>query len=314
MFKSSFLSSRGSYGFVAPVGLIVACGALLALESRRSSTLRADATVYPDMDGDGLVDRQEPVLGTSEGVPDTDGDLYSDTEEFARGSSPIFSESIPHGTGLHAGITARGEADGLHALVAVYLPDSNFRGLDLQVGTLSGSRLIFLPRSILATRGTVDFVAADLPTASIALFDFRFPRSWVDHAGHLTMFATVGRVGTGTVDQVAVMELFNIGGVVVLAAPDPTTIPAIHVAAATSSAGTIYRPLTTGGDDTPRGWAIEQVCFQQSEPVGVNGAIVTNEVTSAECRVGWDGSCPGSCASSVGSTYTSIDPAALIGG
>lgn len=269
--------------------------------------------MYPDMDADGLVDRQERVLGTNEASPDTDGDHYSDTEEFARGSLPLYAAVIPQSIGLHAGITARGEADGLHALIAVYLPDSNFRSVDLQVGTVSGSRLVFIPRLMLETRGTIEFAAADLPTASIALLDFRFPRNWVDRTGHLTMFATVGHAGSGTVDSVAVMELFNIGGVITLAAPDPTSLPAANFSAA-ASGGTVYRPLTTGGDDTPRGWTIEEVCFQQSQPVGVSGAIITNEVVSAECQSGWDGSCPGTCASSVGSTYTSIDPAALIGG
>ena len=315
MFKSSFLSSscRGSSGFGAPLGLVAVCGVLLALESRRPSTVLAQASQYPDMDADGLVDRQERVLGTSEGLPDSDGDHYSDTEEFARGSSPLYAASYPHSAVLHAGITARGEPDGLHALIGVYLPDSNFRSVDLQVGLVSGSRIAFIPRTMLETRGTIDFAAADLHTASIALVDFRFPRTWVDRTGHLTIFATVGHIGTGTVDSLAVMELFNIGGVITLAAPDPTSLPAIHVAAA-ASGGTVYRPLTTGDDDSPRGWTIEEVCFQQSQPVGVSGAIVTNEVVSAECQSGWDGSCPGTCASSVGSTYTSIDPAALIGG
>lgn len=319
MFKSSSLSAsrRESFTFFAPLGLIAVCGAVLGLDLGRPSSVRADVTQWPDMDGDGLVDRQERVFGTNTTSRDTDGDGYSDTEEFARGSSPIYAQLTPGAPVLHAGISARGEPDGLHALIAVYMPDSNFRNIDLQVGTLSGTRLIFLPRTMLELRGTIDFVGASLPGASIALVDFRFPRSWVDRVGHLTMFATVGHVGSGTVESVAVMELFNIGGVVVLAAPDPTSIPIGQLAGggnAASSGGTVYKPLTAGGDDTPRGWTLEEVCFQESQPVGLSGSIVTNEVISAECRSGWDGSCPGSCASSVGSTYTSIDPAALIGG
>jgi hypothetical protein len=145
---------------------------------------------------------------------------------------------------------------------------------------------VYIPRLMLETHGTIEFAAADLPTASIALLDFRFPRNWVDRTGHLTVFATVGHIGSGTVDSVAVMELFNIGGVIMLAAPDPTSL----------------RPLTSrprppadripasddGEDDTPRGWTIEEVCFQQSQPVGVSGSIITNEVVSAECQSGWE--------------------------
>ena len=81
-----------------------------------------------------------------------------------------------------------------------------------------------------------------------------------------------------------------------------------------SGQGTIYRPLTGGGDDVPNGWAIDQICYQMSQAVAVNGAVVTHEVVSADCVSGWDGSCPPTCGSSVGSTFNSIDPVILIGG
>jgi hypothetical protein len=46
----------------------------------------------------------------------------------------------------------------------------------------------------------------------------------------------------------------------------------------------------------------------------VNGAIITNEIVSADCMNGWDGFCPPSCTSTVGSTYETVDPLGLIGG
>ena len=319
MFKSAFgsASCRETSQILAPFGVLVACGVVFGLEMRRPNVVRAEAIPSRDADGDGLPDRQEWILGTSPMLQDSDDDGFSDTEEFARGSSPLFPASIPLSAGLHVGMSARGEPDGLHGFIGVYLPDSSFRTVNLRIGVLSGRRLVYLPESFVEATATVEFAAADQPSASIALVDFHFPRAWVDHTGHLTMFATVGRVGSGSIDSVAVIDLFNIGGVVVLAMPDPTTTQASPFNGRGSAAvtgSTVYKPLTTGGDDTPRGWTTEEVCFQESEPVALSGSIVTNEVISAECKSGWDGSCPSTCSQSVGTTYTSIDPAALIGG
>ena len=318
MFKlaSVPVSPRDSTQLLAPLGVLVACGALLGIEMRRPASMLATTSTLPDLDIDGLPDSQERVIGTSPGLVDSDRDQYTDTEEFARGSSPIFQTSVPNSNVRHLAMSAHGEADGLHALIGVYLPDSDFRAVDLRVGMVSGTRIAYLPETLIESRATLEFVGADRPEAAVAVVDFRFARSLVDRTGHLTMFATLARKGSGIVESVSVIELFNVGGVIVLAMPDPFSMPALAMrgGAAAGSGGTIYKPLTPGGDDTPRGWTMEEVCFQESQPVGVSGSIVTNEVISAECRSGWDGSCPSTCSASVGSTYTTIDPASLIGG
>ena len=319
MFKNAFgsASCRETSQILAPFGVLAACGVLFGIEMHRPNVVRAEVVPARDLDGDGLPDQQEWVLGTNPLLPDTDGDGYTDTEEFARGSSALFPMSIPSNAGLHVGMSARGELDGLHGFIGVYVPDSNFRRVDLRIGMLSGSRIVYLPQSFVTTNATIEFTGANEASASIALVDFHFPRAWVDRTGHLTMFATVGWEGSGSIDSVSVIDLFNIGGVIALAMPDPTNLPAMQFGRGGGAAGsgsTVYKPLTTSGDDTPRGWTIEEICYQQSEPVRIWGSIVTNEVISAECQSGWDGSCPSTCADSVGSTYTSIDPAALIGG
>jgi hypothetical protein len=77
---------------------------------------------------------------------------------------------------------------------------------------------------------------------------------------------------------------------------------------------TIYMPLPLSEGDNPVNWVPGEICVQQSSPVGSAGAVLTQEVTSAECQDGWEAACPPSCASSVGTTFTTIDPAVLIGG
>jgi hypothetical protein len=47
---------------------------------------------------------------------------------------------------------------------------------------------------------------------------------------------------------------------------------------------------------------------------GVNGPVVEQEVSSAECTDGWASYCGSDCAASAGSTVTMLDPLALIGG
>jgi hypothetical protein len=42
--------------------------------------------------------------------------------------------------------------------------------------------------------------------------------------------------------------------------------------------------------------------------------MITQEVVTAECQDGWDGYCPSNCSSTVGNTYVTVDPVALIGG
>jgi hypothetical protein len=94
------------------------------------------------------------------------------------------------------------------------------------------------------------------------------------------------------------------------------------------TSGSIYVPLLpspdgsgnggngsgSGSGGAPVSWEPGEVCFQRSSTVGVDGAGTTNEVITAECVSGWDGFCPPGCSSTVGSTFRTVDPLALIGG
>jgi hypothetical protein len=293
---------------------MVTVGVLLGIDLRQPAKILANTSVDPDTDGDGLVDRQERILGTLLSATDTDGDGYSDSEELARQSSPVYPQFVPELRGLSTGLTAHGERDGIHAVIAVYIPNGRYRDVDLHVGTLVGRHLVVIPPSSFLPQSSVSFVPARDPNAIVALVDFRFDQTWVEATGHLTMYATVGRNGSGTIAAADVIDLFEVAGVPVLAMPDPNYLPAYDLTGGGHEQGTIYQPLTGGGDDVPAGWSPNQVCFQTSEEVGASGAVVTHEIVTAECESGWDGSCPPNCHGSVGSTYTSIDPIVLVGG
>lgn len=302
-------------GLLAPVGLLLTAGVFLVHDIGRGSKLYATVATDPDSDGDGLTDRQEHVLGTLTFSVDSDQDGYPDAEEVARKTSPIFPQSFPEIPGLSVGLTAHDERDGLHAVAAIYLPTGDIQNLDIHIGTLVGRRLLLVPQSTFLANSTVRFTSAHDPRAAVALVDFRFDRNWVLVPGHLTMFVTIARTTTGNVLAADVIDMFNIGGIVTLAMVDPSPIHYLRVGrGSTTGPGTIYRPLTGTGDDVPMGWSADQICYQTSLAVAVDGAMITNEVVTADCESGWDGSCPPDCQGSVGTTYTSIDPVILVGG
>jgi hypothetical protein len=302
-------------GLATPIALVVTAGVLLGVDVCRPANLSASVVPDPDTDGDGLVDRQERVLGTLSSSVDSDQDGFSDAEELARQTSPTYPQFYPEVNSLSVGLTAHGERDGLHAVIAVYLPNGNPRDVDIHIGTLVGRRVLLIPQPLFEAESTVRYVPARDPQALIAIVDFRFDRSLVYATGHLTMFTTVARRGAGNITAADAIDLFDIAGVVALAMPDPSQNQTLRMGRRSASGqGTVYKPLTGGGDDIPTGWASDQICYQTSQPVAVNGAVVTHEVVSAECVSGWDGSCPPTCSSSVGSTFNSVDPVILIGG
>lgn len=280
--------------------------------------MRADAVHALDRDGDGLVDAAEHVLGTSPTNVDSDRDGYSDLEELARHTSPLLAQSIPTDDSRNApslGMTCYMSHGRLHALIAVYSPDSNFHDLTLHIGYLANGRLGELGESALVGHSSIQTHRAHDRDASIAVLDFPFSPRAVHVLGGLTMFATAGRVGSGVVSTADSFQLLDVGGVVVLCKVDQSTMNALTVGGghAHGASAMIYVPL--GDDDIPpMNWVSGAICYQQMEVVATTHASVTQEVVSAECQDGWDGACPSSCAASVGSLTTTIDAAALIGG
>jgi hypothetical protein len=265
----------------------------------------------PDFDGDFLSDAQEWVLGTNPLAGDSDGDGFGDLEELARGSSPVLASQLPtNAVPVHIGMTAHAGSDGrIHVLVAMHSTVQNARSIQLAFGAQIDQRVFVMTSTWLATHSTMQVTTGAGGQSLLTLMDIPFSSSAILAAGHLTFFATVSIPGSGVLSADAV-SLVNVDGVVALLGPPPPQNGHTEILP-----GSIYIPLPSGGPGSvPSSWSEGSVCYQRAAPVAVNGAVVTQEVISAGCVEGFEGYCPPSCAASVGSTYSTIDPIGLIGG
>jgi hypothetical protein len=322
------MSSRTSHpqlllrGLAVPLAAIAAVGVVAVviahelLQPRELQAAPAQHQRDPDMDG--LVNPQEKVLGTNRFQADTDGDGFSDLEELARKTSPLFPESVPTGNDVSVGITCCGGDGDLQVLIALYLPDGRLRDKRFRAGLLLAGRTVALSERYLLRNGTLTMHPAADPNARIATLEFPLTARFVRYFGNMTVFATLGDAPFGVAQAADSMHLVAFGQLVVLELKNPMVLAVAGVTGtgqqtgSIGGVGSIYVPLSMGGGVPD--WTPGQVCVQQTSQIGVAGAKVTQEVTSAECQTGWDGYCPSSCAASVGNTYTTIDPIALIGG
>jgi len=309
-------------GLAVPVVSFVAIGFLIAQDVLRSRELQATPpSDAHDPDSDGLVNAQEDIIGSNSFEADTDHDGLTDLEELARKSSPLFDTSLPAVPGLSLGMTARGgEEEEVHALIAMYLPDGKLRNKDFRAGILMGGRTVAFSQAYLLNEAQLSFYPAQDSVARIALLDLPIPSRYVLAFGQMTMFATLGDAAAGVVQTADSIHLLSFGQEVVLEFTNPSIKGGGSTTASSQptggpgsrSIGSVYIPLPMRGGVS--NWLPGQVCFQQTALIGVSGAKITQEVTSAECQLGWDSYCPGTCSATVGNTYTTIDPLALIGG
>lgn len=315
-----------AFGLVPPVAVIAVAGAFLwRSEAQAPRTLKAFDLVANDQDGDGLTDREEALLQTSPFLADTDGDGFSDTEELARQMSRLVPDSAPVLGRLRVGATVCDQGTQLSVVLAVYLPDTDLRTKDLRLGLVAGRRVVELSREQILEDATVEFVPALSEDAVIAVIRIPFSPQALHLYGELSLYTTVGNVGSGVVAASSAVRLVSIDNVPLLCLPDPfapTTSntsngPGVVAQQSGSSTatngGTIFVPLTFG-DDPPALWTPGQICYQKSSPVGANGLLVTHEVVRADCMDNWDAFCPPSCSASVGTTFEDVDPLALLGG
>lgn len=298
-------------------GALLALAAAMALAAAFGGGRRLAADVAPgnDADGDLLCDEQERVLGTSPTRFDSDYDGYSDLEELARGSSLILADDMPASSGpVHVGMSAHGGLDGqVHVVVGVYSSDLTLRDTSLELGYQVGRRMQPLRNDWVALNSTLQVTTSNDGLGLLSLLDLGIDPALIHALGQVSLYATGSVIGSGAVQSAASVRLLSIDGVIVLQMLSPRLVEA-QSHPAPSTKGTIYVPLPVGGGSLPSSWSAGEVCFQRASPVAVGGATITQEVVSADCLNGWDGYCPPTCTASVGSTYTTVDPVALIGG
>lgn len=308
-----------------PLLALAACAGWWAMDLSSPRTLAASTPpLSDDTDGDGLVDAQEEVIGTNHLRIDSDEDGFSDLEELARGTSPLFPQSKPDLERLHVGLTCRGDGTNIHALLAVYLPDGNLRTKGVDGGVLiNGNRYLSLSQVIVMAHARLRLHDAAAPGAKIAVFDLPFSPRYVRALGELSLFGVVRHRPGGLIASADAKRLVSIGSVIALQMQNPLIFsmgglqgsPTQTGSSTGLNLGSIYVPLpVSGGNGGESYWTPGQVCVQQTMVVGVSGNMTIQEVVSAECQVGWDGYCPPNCQSTVGDTFTTVDPLVLIGG
>lgn len=315
-FATSRVGSSG-WSLIAPLTVVVAGTAFIGTTLYSPPRLSAAHFASTDADADGLVDRQESILGTSSARADTDRDGFSDLEEFARKTSPLFDEWRPTVNRLSVGMTAHGADGKVKVVLAVYCKLAEFEGLRMTVGAQVGGRVLNLTGSRLLASSEMHIMPAQDPRSLIATLEIPVSPNCVRRVGEATFFAAVAGHGSNVATTADTAELRFMDGMITLVQKDPTfslNSTTGHTAAS-GGGGTVFRPLPLDEEEEiPSSWSEDQICAQRSSPVGASGAVVTQEVVAAECQEGWDSSCPPSCSSSVGSTHTTVDPMVLIGG
>lgn len=297
----------------------VAAAFALALGSGlQTKPLLAGGLTQYDTDRDGLPDSPELLLGTSPLLPDSDFDGYGDAEEVVLGSSPFEIGSTPNPAAeVSTSVTVRGEDDGMHVLFALYAGDGNLADKTLSVSLYTQDRYAEVDLNRLLPLSEVSVIEVG-EGSKIMTIDVALPTYSVPATGSLTW---VLRGGTLTGGEVAASkaDLSSSDGVVLWRREGHLLPPSVDFAATFGSAGpgslgSIHEPIPPGGGAVPGTWEPGQVCIQQSATVGTEGPLLIQEVVSAECQSGWNSYCDAGCAGSVGSTFTTVDTLALLGG
>jgi len=261
-----------------------------------------------DLDGDGLTDQQELVIGTLPYRADTDGDSYSDLEERARGSDPLDAASIPTSASFGVGTCASLEDGIVSMLSAVYLHDDGVNAIELEIGLVyHGHVLRITPKRGDNARGFI-YPGHDSQDR-LAVVEVALPESVVRRLGQVNLFSIVRGTTPGAPPPVvSVLPLVEFAGTT-MAIEEHTAV----YSGGGGASGVVYHPLT-GSDQIPASWNSGQICFQRTAPVGVRGVSIVNEIEASDC-LDMDTYCSsGDCAAAVGQSLELPDPAALIGG
>lgn len=253
-----------------------------------------------DLDGDGLTDVQEIVLGSKVDEADSDGDGLRDLEELARQLDPLTPDA-PTTSELGIGFAVR-STDGLfHLTTAVFVPDGDLANVDLELGIYYEGMLFPLSPSSylsLSTGFTEDGQALD---SEVLAFSFPIPEFLLQSVGSLGFYATTSPKGLPT-SSATVVNLTSVAGVTALR----------RVTQGPVGPGITILPISPPGD-LPTSFTPNEVCFQETALIGVENNVQLFQVTDAGC-VPSSSVCTPGCALTSGSSVQMLDPLALIGG
>ncbi|MFT4709078.1 MAG: hypothetical protein ACI9D0_001295 [Bacteroidia bacterium] len=269
-----------------------------------SPELSAATYVLIDIDGDGLADQQESILGTDAFDPDTDGDGFYDVEELARGTDPLAILDAP-GPIPEASLGSTGRTDdGVFRVVnTFYVPAGELQGASIAFGVMINGEIAHLDPLLFFTGASLTVQSASNGLDFIYTLETPIPESLVLSLGSASIFTTFTPAGASTVAKATALNLTSINGVI------------CHVQNATSATGlaTQYLPLTDG-PEIPITWTPARICTQDLHTIGVVGAVLQQQIDSADCTVmGQDSYCPPDCSSLAGTIVNVIDPLALVG-
>ena len=169
----------------------------------------------PDLDGDGVPDLQEAVLGTNPYSTDSDADGHSDLEELAGRSDPLDPTSTPDRTTLQVGMYAYTDQGVLYLSSAVYVPNGKLKGLGYQMGLVLPNGT---PATISSTRyrnrgEAFIYDSTYNPAQKIVVLEVPIPTTMVQQYQTLNMFAKVDdRTGAGRGASADVASLIDMNG------------------------------------------------------------------------------------------------------
>ncbi len=295
--------------------LALGVGAAVAWNLSRPRVVHAAVVgASADADGDGLPNTLEHALGTDPYLVDSDADGISDSEEFARHSSPSKSWDTPGSATASIGMGITLEGVSLRTVTVIYLADGDLNSKVLKLGLVSKGLPVYLPKVVMGSVSNLTIVPASIPGQLVAVYDCPISPAVLRATGSASLFSIL--TGPGGVKVADAVNISRLSGAIcqrfVLTTQTGGSPGMTMQVAGPISGGTVFRPI--GGSSPPATWTPGEICNQGTQLVGYSGGASVQEVVSANCESGWDAFCDPSCAASVGSTITILDPAVLVGG
>lgn len=293
---------------VAPVALTCGALALLVHSAGDAPALAAHSGPFgPDADCDKLCDYQEEVLGTNPTLSDTDIDAWSDLEELARGSDPKDPWNVPQADEHHLGMIARDQNGVTTVSTLIYVPSGQIPNVRFEMGIVLGGVKIPLPGAAYLP-STVVRLSAVRSGVLVVMVETSIPSSWIQTLGTLSVYSLIADpLNPGVALTADALNLFDFGGVITMAelgGNGGSTAP---------PGGLIYTPLQAG-EDLPTTFNPGQLCYQITEPMGIAGVSLLEQVAASSCEPAESYCSPGECSAAVGQTIEIVDPALLLGG